>query len=357
METSPVQQMASNSKNHSEPPITAEEEGEQTADLSQIRPPKHPSFEDAMVAWRDATSQQGKALAEERLWQMADFDTRQKYRRRDWLSVLTGASAYETDVRGRIAHGPQSLWDRVDSPDDPLPSGTAIKLFRQAKARMKKERGMTLERAMESELADYDALPVFHTAAGKTFRRRVGSQRMQQKTKLALDGAQGRGWWARMRQVIGNIVADRVPENVDDLVRTDLYNWLNREITSVIEQFTGMAASAQRRNAPDVNINRKNLVAACQILHIDPPRPGASINIDRAREAKKKLSREYHPDANKGNENMRDLYEAVIQAAIVIEAYATRYGSTSAKREDRSSRSIERTKKEKPHDPGSDEPS
>ena len=348
-----MQQMESNSNNHSEPPITAEEEEEgKSSDLSQIKPPKHPAFEDAMTAWRSATNQQGKATAEDRLWQMADFDARHRYRRRDWLSVITGAKAYEVDSRGRIVHAPQCLWDRVDNPDDPLPSGTAIKLYRQAKARMKKER-LTLERAMQDELSDYDALPVFHTAAGKTFRRRVGSQRMQQKTKLALDGAQGRGWWARMRQVIGNIVADRVPEDVDDLVRADLYNWLNREITSVIEQFSRMAASAQRRNAPDVNINRKNLLAACQILHIDPPRPGAPINIDRAREAKKKLSREYHPDANKGDENMRDLYEAVIQAAIVIEAYATRYGSTSAKREDRS----RTNKKEKPNDPGSNEPS
>ncbi len=298
--------------------------------IPEVVPPGHPAFQDAFKARTEADSQQAMAVAEERLWQMADVDARRQYKRHVWLAAIVKTGAfYEIAMRGRLIHAPQVLWDRVDDPDEPMPLSTAVRIMKDARQKAGKS-GHSLAGCVDDELADYDKLPVFHTAEGKKFRRRTGVHIIREKTSSKeMGSAQGRGWWARMRQVIGNLVADKVPAGVDEVAREDLYKWLDKEIRTVIDQFSAQAAKLPRRGQPAVEINRKQLVAACRTLHIDPPPPGGKADLARATQAKRSFARAYHPDGHGGDETMRELYEGIIQAYAVVEAYAKKHGATT----------------------------
>jgi hypothetical protein len=125
-----------------------------------------------------------------------------------------------------------------------------------------------------------------------------------------------------LKLVVGHIVGESVPDGVDDLIKHELHNWLHNEIKSTIEEFARRASSARSQNSGMVEIGRRQVVSACRILHVDPPRPGQLPDMRKARTAKRLLARSYHPDANRGDEAMRQLYESVIDAYVVIETYA-----------------------------------
>jgi hypothetical protein len=269
-------------------------------------------FLSVLEAYPQAETEQQKALAEARLWALAaPSEKAQALRRSVWLvSILPGNVMGVFELRQRLLGAPQTLWDHIHTKKIGL--RTAVDLWRDAEHRALAEGGDAVQILAEL-LTKHDSLPNTRIVNGHIVKVRSKVSHFREPP-----GKRGRGIWVALRQAIGSIVkhkADRL--KIAELEQQELFNWLEREIMSVIDSFDNRVG---RFRQGKVEVTRRQVLQACHVLHVEPPSPGEAVDIGAAKKNYRRLLHEYHPDKSRA-ENAAVLYQAVIEAFDTIEQY------------------------------------
>lgn len=291
--------------------------------------PDNAVFREVMAERVAASTQQAMSMTEEKLWQLLNRSKKRGVVRTTWLAVLLKDHCSDPEgtfrSRGDLFRCPQALWTKIDNGEITL--GAAKLIFREARQISRNER-VTTDSIIDRLISEYEKLPSIKVK-GKVVRKRTSTMRMRNGRSSATKSAKGRGWWDRLKQVIGNIVADKIPPETDELEKNRLYEWLDVEVSSLIETFGIRVGQSRKSGEPKKETSRREIVAACRTLLMDPPAPGKPLDLVAARNAKLKLARMYHPDANGGNDSTSVAYSEAIEAYNILEDYSQKFGSTT----------------------------
>lgn len=117
--------------------------------------------------------------------------------------------------------------------------------------------------------------------------------------------------------------ADALLDECSDFARQLIKTDFLLEVDTALRRLQKRAREGRQRNVSAATA-RKELVAACEVLNVDPPKRGRKFGAtayNSARQAYRAFARSYHPDQRGGHESMRPQYEAVVDAWSTIENY------------------------------------
>lgn len=261
-------------------------------------------------------SEKEKASMERAMWAMATSEDR-KDQRRDFLKKVSGADVGATDTRSFLLSWGEDvdvLWRRIETKEMTLRE--AVRLMREVK-KIVFTTNAKVSDVLQRALHDFDN--------PDTTQKPLGiSKKVVAKMQEA---GEDRAFWVELRKYVITYMQQKYdyldPSSSELLVRD-----FETDLKVLVEQFRSSIRNVQRRNEKTVvavatAVSKKRLSEACATLHMDPPtHNGQQVDMDKARKQKKALARSYHPDANGGDETLREKYLEVIEAYQTIEAYS-----------------------------------
>ena len=304
--------------------------------ISEKTDPKDdpPGLKQAFAEYKqhyDTLTELERALTERRIWDSSSRMREPGTRYGKFMAQRLGISERLASDRYCLINQGGSidlLWKRVD---DDMIVGTAVSLSRSAKQTAADEK-IPFGEALAKVLAKYDSLPAMRTAGGKVIRRQQGKPMFPEHTD-AHAKARRRGrpptvapsgvsnFWDDLRASIANYATERLI-GVDPDTAIEVSKNLEVELRSVIDAWQTKLDYLRRKAGEDsAVIGRRSVLSACQTLHLASPRVGKPIDMKEAKKQRTRLVRLYHPDSNGGSEETRTLYEAVIEAYIILEQY------------------------------------
>jgi len=126
---------------------------------------------------------------------------------------------------------------------------------------------------------------------------------------------------------VANSIIDYMSEQIDD--RDDiekLAKTIRLDVHALFEEYRQKTRTLNARSknraafADHPRVTRRRVQNAFTTLGMSIPKPAEEIDLAVASRKKRQLARKYHPDLA-GNEDLRDAYEAVIDAYQTIEQY------------------------------------
>jgi hypothetical protein len=286
----------------------------------------------AALKERHATSiarkdyQEAQAI-EDQIWRQATAEKPQQKKRREYLAdLLEGGNTYGVQCRDALKHAPSVIFDEIKKGHSP---GSVIKIWREAKE-LSSSKQVTVEDAVAQILAQKKRGILRYSADG-SYSYQDNNKKIYQKRKTERKShhsheERGRSEWREVRSLIGAIIQRKLGkkmEEIQDEHREELFRWLEGEIQGIISLFhSKINFYIAQKKGPKILVNRRQYIEACHILHIDPVGTNHPINVAEAKSAKRRLTRVYHPDVNGGDETMKQLYQATIDAYETIETYA-----------------------------------
>lgn len=143
--------------------------------------------------------------------------------------------------------------------------------------------------------------------------RRYGKNHSKERTSS--EQSETKAFFREIRDKIKEMIHQKLADHADDIRAKraeDIF------IADIDAAFVMLSNALLRIKEDHQSQSEQGLLRsvrkACQLLQIDPPRPGKPIDLKRAETVKKRLVRAYHPDANSGDESMRDRFNEVIEA-------------------------------------------
>jgi curved DNA-binding protein CbpA len=270
------------------------------------------SYRQLLQQYQNISSLREKTRIEGELWELLSREQRRQFKNRVcFLKQTFGGSQNEYGNRQYLYNAADAdvLWEHLER--GTLKLETATRLHRAAR-RLAIERKTTVAVALEDVLAEYARLP--KRADGTRVRNG-----MSRTAKLERANKSTRSFWSSLRKQIANHVRKNLPQgDVTDM--ETLWLQLETDIKVAIEDFQNkLRYTKKRTEAAQSSVSRREFREAFETLLLEPPRKNKPIDIDKVRGNKRKLARQYHPDMNAGDDDMRDAYEAVIEAALLIE--------------------------------------
>lgn len=123
--------------------------------------------------------------------------------------------------------------------------------------------------------------------------------------------------FARVRKLIQTEVERRV-EGISPIEKEKILNSFGIGIGLVFDDVQNQIRKS--RKAPDVSAilqrsKKSDILAACSILNIDPPKTALlPVNLDEAYTARGRLARLYHPDLHPGDSSFIERYQEILKA-------------------------------------------
>lgn len=280
-----------------------------------------------------ATTERERAVIERRMWASVSRDVRQANRRDKWLqSVIGGETGYVFIKRAELLNGEpdtELLWPRIDAKT--MTTSKAIEILRQARATNIAEE-IPLKDAIIQQLAEYDNLP--HTVEldnGYTIKKpspvfeKVHRGRRKAKTPQGQKQNDSKEFYSKLQQDCTEFFVTRLGMTLDVFAQERLKAEFILDLKTLIDEWRSKLNNVHRRAGQDIlaEPERKDLLKACRVLSMEPPKPGEPIDMVTAKKNKKKLARVYHPD-KVGNDSTTDKYQEVIEAYNVLEQIAER---------------------------------
>lgn len=273
------------------------------------------------TAIENNAGEQRLAELEAMAWHGATAAERRGNDQASFVAMHLGAKEYEARSRTILWNArmeAEELWTRIER--DELPTQTAVGLLRSAR-RMALTQGLAMAFTLTLVLKEYDERPISHTRSGKPFRKRTSavSARSYRDTKKP-DKTPRNGWHA-IEQSAQRLVQDSLLGTASAAAEP-IWKGFVAELRLLVSdtQSRVQRATKRQREAP---ITRRDVLAACEALGMDPPNPGDPIDIKEARRKKKARISLYHPDANGGDDRNVDSMHAAVEAFNVLERYET----------------------------------
>lgn len=280
-------------------------------------------------AW-DSLSEKEKAQAEKEVWDATDHIVRHSYQRREYLAAFLSGTQAKVQVREALLNAGSAvdiLWERIHA-GKMLPT-TAHSLLRRAKGRVELHKE-TLVEGLAFVLMDHDSLPIAHTSDGREFRRRNPSSLRRPPAKGERPAKKKGGSddskliFGQIRGMVAAYCAARM-EGLDPIVSERIMQSVSKDLNAVLVEFAGRVYRAAQQEKQEiklmVEIGRREIIEACRVLRMDPPRAGTPVNMSLAKRQKRILARLFHPDANDGSNSFTEQYDEVVKAYEMIESY------------------------------------
>lgn len=295
--------------------------------------PRAPTIADRgtlVDAWKAARTERERAHVEALLWMTAGADERVDLRdegkvnhgRQLWVSKLVGAPEVEVAKRARLHSGNpdiDELWSRIDKREFSL--GMAVRWLTEARKLKQQRDDITLREALTRLLAEYDTWPKRREGEYMVGVKPASSfSRVPMRKKHARVYANDdRAFWGKLRELLQDFVQRRM-EGVEPLTQSTLLSEFERELKVVTASWGGKMERAKQRGTDNavLLISRVKVTRACEVLSMDPPKPGKPVDMKLAQSRKRTLAKTYHPDVSP---TTRDQYEAVLEAFAVLEDY------------------------------------
>lgn len=302
----------------------------------------HPMSETRFGVFRarydKARTEKERAHIEHEAWMELPASERTRLHRRSWLRSAFKTSAKGVEFRASLLLAePDSeiLWKRIEH--DNMPLSTAGSQLSQAKKLQEEEPDLSLAKALELQLQEYDSWPVQRNKSGVLYHKRppgrLAARHLRKPYKMGKwDQRSERGFWSELRKHLAEFLQARF-EGLDPFVAERLYRDFERDLKVLFGEYQSKLSRArvqEKRTANTLNSANFTFVKeACAILGMDPPKRGEPVNLDAARQRKKKLARVYHPDANGGgNEGTNAKYHEVLNAFSALEEYNDQFRSS-----------------------------
>lgn len=220
------------------------------------------------------------------------------------------------------------MWDQVI--DRKMLLSTAAQIVREAR-KLTVSAKISLEDAIQESLAVYESKPYIIYVGGiplhkgKPKRKPTIPAAVIKKPRSTVKTDDGI-LLARIRGEIAAYLEKRIT-GVEPILREKLVSEFEVAVKVLIEELRHKMARLIEFSDDTKKVNQsimhRDVVAACETLHMDPPTTGRPADLSKAKRQKKALAREYHPDVHGGDmrERMQEKFHAVLAAFSVIERY------------------------------------
>jgi hypothetical protein len=284
-----------------------------------------PLVQGILEEYPKATTHRMKAVLEERLWRQASARERKGRKRRFFLHAVLGEPAIRIHRRGSLLPAPDALWDKVE---EGLGLSTACGILVRGR-KIAHAESLSIEKAVDKAIEEWQAKPTATRADGRVYHRSAPGRAALRGTG---ESRRRTNPWTRIRTELSGILAART-KGLSELEAGRLLERFEVALKGLIDEFGEWCMRVRRRNE-EPPPSRKQVIFACKILCMDPPAPGAKVDLRLAGKQKKRLVRLYHPDLHAGDKTKRELYERVIGAYGVLEAYAEVVGKETENGDD-----------------------
>lgn len=258
-----------------------------------------------------------RASLEYELYELTDDPTGKKSTRGDrpeFLRKTYDLSFYEMKHRLTLyLAGPsvEPYWRLLDEKSIAL--STAVRLHREARRRAQ-SKGTSIDVEIEEGLMSWEDRTVAYKnkTTGRTYRRRAdyrSTPSFEDAVRVIRECARG--------------YADRKAVHLDMRIKRRIVDEMMAEVDAVLASLLLRiqredAKAAQTKAPPQAT--RREIVEACEALHIRPPTPTKPIDMDEVTRKFRELVKKYHPDVT-GNEVSRGIYEQVVRARDTLRRY------------------------------------
>lgn len=261
-----------------------------------------------------------RAQLEEQLYDLTDDVAGKKGNRggmAEYLRKRYGLDYYQVKGRNILLNAGEAvtpLWQGLDGGS--LLIGTALTILREARKRSR-AKGTALDVEVEEGLMAWeDRTVVCKTEGGKNYKRRVtpnGPNNEEEDVRESLE---------RIRAYALRY-AERRMKTLDGHVRRRIVDEMMAEVHGAIASLIQRLERAERRARADEAVPvvvRREIVEACELLHVARPSPTKPLDMDEVNRRFKDLVKRYHPDVT-GDERSRELFERVVKARDTLRRY------------------------------------
>ncbi len=123
------------------------------------------------------------------------------------------------------------------------------------------------------------------------------------------------------RMVTSYLPEEVAPPPVREQLRAEAEREIYNALNTVRTRFTTFAQQGMNLMKP-----RKEVLAACKVLQVEPPKLGKPVDLDKANRNKRSQMKTYHPDISP---NTRDEFEAAARAYDVLANYNAALGGAN----------------------------
>lgn len=271
-------------------------------------------------------SEKEKALLEQQIWNLVPSP--RTVFRREYLRDVLGISQNESELRSKLLNGgdvSEQLWTLVH--ERKMTLRTASDLFSQAR-----QRSLTgtikLSDAVEEALKNYNERPFGGTTEkGIPYRFREPKRRTSGSVAERPTASHNESFWGTIQTSLQTYVENTVPD-IDPVAAATLIKEFRTELKVLADQFQmklkrAAEISAYRLPTRSSAVTFNEVVRACELLHMDPPRErGGQVDMVRAARQKRTLARNYHPDTAGDNEVLAEKYLIIMEAYQTLEVYS-----------------------------------
>ena len=281
---------------------------------------------------REGHNEYSKAVLEERIWTSLPPTDRHGVERNRWLNSIlkVGINRLQNRSSLRNKRHAEVFWHRVNNDD--MPIATALRLYKDA-LRLHQRTRMELKDAVLEVLKEYDQLPNVVMRKGKPVRQSSVTQLPRTKKKNRGHQNGSRKAWSDLRKAIATLVQGKIPADIDPDTESHVWREVEFDVKVILDELQGKIQRLSAKKKADQKItktaSRRQLVAACHVLAMDPPRPGKPVDLAKAKRQKRLLAKEYHPDARNGDDSLVAQYDAVMDAYRTIEWYADQFNQSA----------------------------
>jgi len=311
--------------------VDARPSGNQRLDMENLR-----------AQWSYATTTRERIELEGKMWDSVPREARKEYENaRHWAKKVFGYTLYDAEMRwimrtAATFAGP--LWERVEGPERML-LRSAAEIVRRTRLRAVSE-SVSLDEALLRELREYDSWTMVQTPEG-SFRKKPQRPRgfgappahgKQRPTENRVRRGAARELWQAVRASLKRVVDVELDRIQDARMRELLRSQAEAEVQGMLDLLQSRirtaknSASLNGMPAAPVDVSRKALRAACQLLSVDAPGVGVPIGHAGYLAAKKnfkRLAREYHPDLSGIGKNDPQYEQITARYRDVVEAMQT----------------------------------
>lgn len=286
-------------------------------------------------------TERDKAVLERRMWASTTREVRQANRRDKWLqSIIGGETGYVFIKRAELLNAePDShvLWDRIHAKT--MTSSKAIEILRAARLSNITEE-VPVSDSISQLLSEYDNLP--HTMEldngftikrpSPNFDKKYKNKRaVKPKTEYGKKQQEAKEFYSQLQKDCAAFITEKLGSTVDVLTQERLTAGFLVDLKSLIDEWRDRVNNAQKRANQEIltSTDRRDVIKACRVLNMDPPKPGEKIDMAEAKKKKKTLVRVYHPD-KVGNDSTAEEYQKVIEAYNTLDMISERENSNGA---------------------------
>jgi hypothetical protein len=276
-----------------------------------------------IAKYRFAKTDREKADIELQIWNAIPRHERTGVGMAKQLRPLLNIPLYQISNRYQISLAGKDfefLWDKIESG---MTLGTATRIINEARNAAKKH-DLKIKDVIPKIVEAYDSIGYGTTLkSGKVIRKRTFQNLIFEPPN------------ADMLSVLTDQIYEIVLNGcrVYEYDKYKILQELKIDLEILVKEYKRKINKLDRKNAIDQeSLMMDDVVNACEILGIDIPQIGESVNSNEVKSKVRSKAKIYHPDVHGGSESTRHKYEEVMWSYKVLQEYNENFANQKIKR-------------------------